>query len=192
MLLARNGHTSTPSLVRTPQCESDGSMNMSNASKSGRQPSAWTLAATESEHPSSTTTRHSAHNEYALIHPVPSGADVARRLSVMARRRRACRPAHHARRSIPQEGQAPALGPRRSPNSPCGATRQAGTVNPRRSAAFAEVRRCRQGNKPFCLGRVVICRPHGEMNPPCPRRTALTSNSSPAPGSMITSPASWP
>ena len=130
--------------------------------------------------------------EYALIHPVPSGADVARRLSVMARRRRACRPAHHARRSIPQEGQAPAIGPRRSPNLPCGATRQAGTVNPRRSAAFAEVRRCRQGNKPFCLGRVVICRPHGEMNPPCPRRTALTSNSSPAPGSMITSPASWP
>ncbi len=114
--------------------------------------------------------------EYALIHPVPSGADVARRLSVMARRRRACRPAHHARRSIPQEGQAPALGPRRSPNL----------------AAFGEMRRCRQGNKPFCLGRVVICRPHGEMNPPCPRRTALTSNSSPAPRSMITSPASWP
>jgi hypothetical protein len=81
---------------------------------------------------------------------------------------------------------------RRSPNLPCGATRQAGTVNPRRSAAFAEVRRCRQGDKPFCLGRVVICRPHGEMNPPCPRQTALTSNSSPAPGSMITSPASWP
>ena len=106
----------------------------------------------------------------------------ARRLSVMARRRRARGPAHRARRSIPQEGKAPAVGPRRSPNLPCGATRQADTVNPRRSAAFAEVRRCRQGDKPFCLGRVVICRPHGEMNPPCPRQTALTSNLSPAPG----------
>ena len=48
------------------------------------------------------------------------------------------------------------LGHVQSPNLPCGATRQAGTVNPRRSAAFAEVRRCRQGNKPFCLGRVVM------------------------------------
>jgi hypothetical protein len=60
-LLARNGHTSTPSLVRTPQCDSDGFMNMSNASTNGRQPSAWTLAATVSEYPPSATTRHSAH-----------------------------------------------------------------------------------------------------------------------------------
>jgi hypothetical protein len=61
MLLARDGHTSTPSLVRTPRCDSDGLMYMSHASTSGRQLSARTLAVTESERPASATTRHSAH-----------------------------------------------------------------------------------------------------------------------------------
>jgi hypothetical protein len=57
-----------PPLVRRPPCDSDGFMNMSNASTSGRQPLAWTLAATESEHPPSATTRHSAHNaEYLRL-----------------------------------------------------------------------------------------------------------------------------
>jgi NACHT domain len=60
-LMARNGHKSTPSLVRTPRCDADSFVTMSHASTSGRRPLVRTLAVTESEHPASATTRHLAH-----------------------------------------------------------------------------------------------------------------------------------
>ena len=58
MLMARNVHMSTCS----PRTNSDGVMNMSPVSSSGRQPLALTFAATESEHLASATTGHSVHN----------------------------------------------------------------------------------------------------------------------------------
>ena len=58
MLMARNVHMSTCS----PGANSDGFMNMSPVSTSGRQTLALTFAATESEHPASATTGHSVHN----------------------------------------------------------------------------------------------------------------------------------
>jgi len=66
--MARNGHKSTPSLVRTPRCEADSFVTMSHASTSGRRPLVRTLAVTESEHPASATTRHLVHNaDYELL-----------------------------------------------------------------------------------------------------------------------------
>ena len=38
MLMARNGHKSTPSLVRTPRCDADSVVTMSHASTSGQRP----------------------------------------------------------------------------------------------------------------------------------------------------------
>jgi len=64
MLMARNVHMSTCS----PGANSDGFMNMSPVSTSGRQTLALTFAATESEHPASATTGHSVHNaDYLLM-----------------------------------------------------------------------------------------------------------------------------
>ena len=60
--MARNGHKSTPSLVRTPRCDADSFVTMLHASTSGRRPLVRTLAVTESEHPASATTRHLVHN----------------------------------------------------------------------------------------------------------------------------------
>jgi WD40 repeat protein len=38
MLMARNGHKLTPSLVRTPRCDADSVVTMSHASTSGQRP----------------------------------------------------------------------------------------------------------------------------------------------------------
>ena len=82
MLMARNVHMSTCS----PGVNSDGFMNMSPVSTSGRQPLALTFAATESEHPASATTGHSVRNaEYERVATVLAVRALARRLSGSAR-----------------------------------------------------------------------------------------------------------
>ena len=66
-LMARDGHKSTPSLVRTPRCDADSFVTMLHASTSGRRPLLRTLAVTESEHPASATTRHLVHNAESAL-----------------------------------------------------------------------------------------------------------------------------
>ena len=81
--------------------------------------------------------------------------------------------------------------PRRSPNRPSGSSRQVAAVKSGVAlTAFAKMRRCGQGDELLYPGRVVVYRVTVRMYPPWPTRTALTSNSCPAPESMITSPAS--
>jgi len=63
-LIARTGHTSIRPAARPPGADNDDFMNTSPVSTCGRQPSARTLAVTESEHPASATTRHPVHIEY--------------------------------------------------------------------------------------------------------------------------------
>jgi hypothetical protein len=62
---------SARSLVRTPGADNDGFMNMSPVSTCGRQPSAGTLAVTESEHPTSATTRRPVYIDSAHLAVVP-------------------------------------------------------------------------------------------------------------------------
>jgi len=84
MLMARNGHKSAPSLVRTPRCDADSFVTMSHASTSGRRSLVRILAVTESEHPASATTRHLVHNaDYARLLAASFRSAVADRIFVL-------------------------------------------------------------------------------------------------------------
>ena len=66
--------------------------------------------------------------------------------------------------------------PRRSQNLPSGSNPASRHRKARhRSAGFVEVRRCHQRNKPFCLGRVVVCRRHREDEPALPQTDCLAN-----------------
>jgi hypothetical protein len=98
--------------------------------------------------------------------------------------------AHRAGQALLQQDRR-TLSPRRSLACPSGATRRAGLC--KAGAAQRRLRRCVAAVKVIWRSGWGVSSSVGDtvrMNPPWPRRTALTSNSCPVSGSMITSPAS--